>query len=101
MLKAYNLMPAASSVPSSDALFLVLLEPTNDTFSSKRLELLPNSSVKIGRQVSPKQPPTTDNGVFDSRVLSRQHAEIWTEHGKVRVLLCSIATTFLHQTLTV
>lgn len=35
--------------------------------------------LKLGRQTSQKTLPSPDNGYFDSRVLSRQHAEIWAD----------------------
>ena len=50
-------------------------------FEPKRLELF--EVVKIGRKTSPKNPPESTNGIFDSKVLSRAHAEIKTEAGKV------------------
>ncbi|KAI8810097.1 hypothetical protein BJ742DRAFT_207591 [Cladochytrium replicatum] len=59
----------------------VVLEPLNDTFVTKRLELY--EPVKIGRKVNVKTGPEPTNGVFDSKVLSRNHAEIWQENGQV------------------
>ena len=41
-----------------------------------------------GRQTSAKTAPGERNGFFDSKVLSRQHAEVWEEAEKVR-LFCS------------
>ncbi|KAF7291334.1 Monocarboxylate transporter [Mycena indigotica] len=35
--------------------------------------------VRIGRQLNAKAQPTAANGVFESRVLSRVHAEVWVE----------------------
>jgi hypothetical protein len=80
MLKTYNLSAeGVASLASSSP--VLILEPSNATFEKKRLELF--EPVKVGRQTTPKQPPKEDNGVFDSKVLSRQHAEVWTENGKV------------------
>ncbi|KAK2459473.1 hypothetical protein APHAL10511_008507 [Amanita phalloides] len=39
--------------------------------------------VKIGRQTNAKTAPGERNGYFDSKVLSRQHAEVWEEGGKI------------------
>ncbi|ORX89388.1 SMAD/FHA domain-containing protein [Basidiobolus meristosporus CBS 931.73] len=50
---------------------------------SKRFELF--DRIKIGRQVSPKTSPDPKNGYFDSKVLSRTHAEVWSENGQVYV----------------
>lgn len=56
----------------------------NDTFIPKQIALNPNGAkVKIGRQTNQKTVPNSLNGYFDSKVLSRAHAEVWTEDGKV------------------
>lgn len=57
--------------------YIVLL-PLNDTFEPKTIQLpfLPEV-VKIGRQTNKSTLPFRDNGYFDSKVLSRSHAEIW------------------------
>lgn len=61
------------------------LYPLNDSFVPKQISLAPqNGRVKIGRQTNAKTVPGERNGYFDSKVLSRQHAEIWEEGGKVR-----------------
>ena len=39
--------------------------------------------MKIGRQTNAKTVPGERNGYFDSKVLSRQHAEFWEENGKI------------------
>lgn len=41
--------------------------------------------IRIGRQTSSKTTPGPLNGYFDSKVLSRTHAEIWSEEGKVYI----------------
>ncbi|KAG1802998.1 SMAD/FHA domain-containing protein [Suillus variegatus] len=43
------------------------------------------SRVKIGRQTSAKTIPGERNGYFDSMLLSRQHAEIWEDSGKIYI----------------
>lgn len=41
-------------------------------------------TLRIGRQTNNKTVPTPANGFFDSKVLSRQHAEIWADaNGKI------------------
>lgn len=59
------------------------LYPLNDSFIPKHISLLNNQRVKIGRQTNAKTVPAERNGYFDSKVLSRQHAEVWEEGGKV------------------
>ncbi|KAL1928527.1 hypothetical protein VTP01DRAFT_2883 [Rhizomucor pusillus] len=63
----------------------VILKPRNIPFQTKTLELHDNVHVKVGRQTSSKTQPGPFNGYFDSKVLSRTHAEIWSEHGKVYI----------------
>jgi hypothetical protein len=58
------------------------LYPLNDTWHPKHISLT-NQRTKIGRQTSSKTAPGERNGFFDSKVLSRQHAEVWEEGGKV------------------
>lgn len=62
------------------------LHPLNDTFAPKQISLSPPSAanrVKIGRQTNNKTVPHPSNGFFDSKVLSRTHAEVWSQDGKV------------------
>ena len=47
---------------------------------------LPSSQIKIGRQTNAKTLPGERNGYFDTKVLSRTHAEVWQEAGKVSLL---------------
>ena len=64
------------------------LYPLNDTFVPKQINLSPASSrnrVKIGRYSNAKSVPSPLNGFFDSKVLSRAHAEVWSENGKVYI----------------
>jgi hypothetical protein len=72
---------APMHVPQGPALFLY---PNNDSFVPKMISLVPSGNrVKIGRQTNAKTMPGERNGYFDSKVLSRQHAEVWEEGGKV------------------
>lgn len=67
------------------------LHPLNDTFIPKQISLYPpgpQNRVKIGRQTNAKTVPAPNNGYFDSKVLSRMHAEVWAESGKVRLHAC-------------
>jgi len=63
------------------------LYPLNDTFVPKHISLHSGQRVKIGRQTNAKTVPAERNGYFDSKVLSRQHAEIWEDGGKVRLVI--------------
>ncbi|ORY52707.1 hypothetical protein BCR35DRAFT_18771 [Leucosporidium creatinivorum] len=77
--------PSGASAPSSvfPALHLI---PLNETFVPKQISLNPpGARVKIGRQTNAKTIPNGSNGYFDSKVLSRMHAEVWSEDGKVLI----------------
>lgn len=56
------------------------LIPINGTFERKTITVpyFPDV-IKIGRQTNQKTIPTPMNGFFDSKVLSRQHAEVWAD----------------------
>ncbi|KAI8986822.1 hypothetical protein BD414DRAFT_515051 [Trametes punicea] len=71
--------PSAAPVP----LPALYLYPLNDSFVPKHISLVNNQRVKIGRQTNAKTVPQERNGYFDSKVLSRQHAEVWEENGKI------------------
>jgi hypothetical protein len=75
-------MANSSQHPQYPALYLY---PLNDSFVPKHIVLAQphQQRVKIGRQTNAKTSPAERNGYFDSKVLSRQHAEVWEEGGKV------------------
>ncbi|CAG8485288.1 13698_t:CDS:2 [Funneliformis caledonium] len=65
-----------SSRPNQPNVITLFLEPINDTFQPKRLTLVEGGSIKIGRMTNKGTTPTESNGYFDSKVLSRNHAEV-------------------------
>ncbi|CAZ82267.1 unnamed protein product [Tuber melanosporum] len=73
--------------------YLMLL-PLNGTFDRKFIPLpyWPDT-LRIGRQTNNKTTPTQNNGYFDSKVLSRQHAEIWAEKLNGRVWIRDIKSS--------
>jgi|SRR2546423_7611471 len=75
---------AVSQVSNEPTAVLALL-PMNGTFERKQINVpfFPDV-LRIGRQTNAKTVPTPSNGFFDSKVLSRQHAEVWAErNGKI------------------
>lgn len=70
---------------SGDPPAILALTPMNGTFEKKQINVPFYPEVlRIGRQTNAKTVPTPVNGFFDSKVLSRQHAEIWADkNGKV------------------
>lgn len=71
---------ASTMLPSFPALYLY---PLNADSFVKHINLTNNQRVKIGRQTNARTVPAENNGYFDSKVLSRQHAEVWEENNKV------------------
>ncbi|KAI1816143.1 hypothetical protein GGS20DRAFT_539699 [Poronia punctata] len=57
----------------------------NGTFERKTVSVpFAPDTLRIGRQTNNKTIPTPVNGYFDSKVLSRQHAELWADRqGKI------------------
>lgn len=73
----------AHSHPDTPAVLYLL--PMNGTFERKTITVpYAPDILKIGRQTNAKTLPTPNNGYFDSKVLSRQHAEVWADQeGKI------------------
>ena len=55
--------------------------PASHPFNEREISL--TAPVKIGRAVAGCK-PQADNGYFNCKVLSRNHAVLWYENGKVR-----------------
>ena len=80
-----NMAPrnATDQMPTGQPVLYLL--SLNGTFERKTIQVpyMPDS-LRIGRQTNQKTVPTPLNGFFDSKVLSRQHAEIWADRsGKI------------------
>ena len=70
---------------AGEATALLALLPMTGTFERKQINVpfFPDI-LRIGRQTNAKTIPTAVNGYFDSKVLSRQHAEVWADRsGKI------------------
>ncbi|KAI0018819.1 hypothetical protein F4780DRAFT_749586 [Xylariomycetidae sp. FL0641] len=76
--------PITDSIPPTSQPVLYLLS-LNGTFERKTISVPFNpDTLRIGRQTNAKTVPTPVNGFFDSKVLSRAHAEIWSDkNGKI------------------
>ena len=75
----------ALSQGTNEPTAVLALLPMNGTFERKQINVpfFPDV-LRIGRQTNAKTVPTPGNGFFDSKVLSRQHAEVWAErNGKI------------------
>ncbi|KAL6237720.1 hypothetical protein BDW75DRAFT_71995 [Aspergillus navahoensis] len=90
----------AGSTPVGDPPAILTLIPLNGTFEKKQITVpyFPET-LRIGRQTNAKTVPTSKNGFFDSKVLSRQHAEIWADRATGKVLIRDVKSsngTFLN-----
>jgi len=76
---------ALGKVRQNENAAVLYLTPMNGTFERKTINVPFYPDVlRIGRQTNNKTMPTPTNGYFDSKVLSRQHAEIWADrNGKI------------------
>lgn len=77
-------MPPEQFPQGQPVLYLLSL---NGTFERKTIAVpFAPECLRIGRQTNQKTIPTPANGFFDSKVLSRQHAEIYAErNGKIYI----------------
>jgi hypothetical protein len=72
----------------------LMLISLNGTFDRKQIPLpYYPETLRIGRQTNAKTVPTPMNGFFDSKVLSRQHAEVWAEKGTNKVWIRDIKSS--------
>ncbi|KAK9244886.1 hypothetical protein V1506DRAFT_539991 [Lipomyces tetrasporus] len=78
---------------SQESVYLYLT-PLNNTFTRKCISVpfYPNTML-LGRQMNSRTVPTPENGFFDSRVLSRQHAEIWADRNTGQVWIRDIKSS--------
>ncbi|TXT05583.1 uncharacterized protein COLE_06903 [Cutaneotrichosporon oleaginosum] len=75
--------PQGNNAPWGGPFPSLHLWPIQDTFQMKMIHLPGGQRVKIGRQTNTKTVPGERNAYFDSKVLSRTHAEIWEQGGKI------------------
>lgn len=61
----------------------LLLFPQDESFLPRQINLLNGERAIIGRQIDCATEPTADNGFFDADVVSKDHAEVWEEQGKI------------------
>lgn len=73
-----------STTPSSHMVPRAILtsRPNSHPFQERHLTL--DQAIKVGRSVA-RCRPASSNAIFDCKVLSRNHALLWYENGKVRV----------------
>jgi hypothetical protein len=71
----------SSSAPMSYPCCAFQCRPNSHPFQERCIPL--NEPVKVGRAVA-RLKALANNAIFDCKVLSRQHAKLWYESGKVR-----------------
>ncbi|KAK6200237.1 uncharacterized protein RJT21DRAFT_42023 [Scheffersomyces amazonensis] len=68
--------------------YYVTLIPLNDTFIKKHLPVSTfPETTKLGRPTGTKHKPDVTNGYFESRVLSRNHAQIFIDPSNGKLML--------------
>lgn len=73
---------------------LLHLLPMNGTFERKTITVPYYPDVlRIGRQTNQKTIPTPLNGYFDSKVLSRQHAEVYADRSSGRIFIRDVKSS--------
>lgn len=89
-----NNQPQVNGGQQPQSSSFLMLQPLNGTFDRKFIPLpyYPDT-LRIGRQTNAKTIPTQSNGYFDSKVLSRQHAEVWADKSSGRVWIRDIKSS--------
>lgn len=78
---------AADNKSVSLARAVLVCRPNSHPFATRTLSLEPNKIVKIGRAIA-RTKATDTNAIFDCKVLSRNHAELWYSEGKFFIKVC-------------
>jgi pSer/pThr/pTyr-binding forkhead associated (FHA) protein len=80
--------------------YLLVFSSLNETFDKKTLTVPQYPQVlKLGRPNNAQKAPNLHNGYFDSRVISREHAELYIKDRKVFIRDCRSANgTFVNGT---
>lgn len=85
---------AGEQVGPIEQMPILALLPMNGTFERKQINVPYYPEIlKIGRQTNAKTVPTQVNGFFDSKVLSRAHAEIWAERGSGKIFIRDVKSS--------
>lgn len=80
-LQQYTQQQNQTTPNSNQAKAQLVCRPNSHPFPSRTFPLEPNKPVKIGRSIA-RTKVSDNNGIFDCKVLSRNHAELWYEEGK-------------------
>ena len=83
------MLPCSQPLPTStltstskrQEIFLIL-SPKDDKSDRRVVQIpkIPSPPIRVGRVVNPKAPAKFDNLLFDTKVLSRNHAECYSDH---------------------
>ncbi|KAK6456271.1 uncharacterized protein RJT20DRAFT_128115 [Scheffersomyces xylosifermentans] len=74
--------------------YYVTLVPLNETFTKKHLPVATfPETTKLGRPTGTKHKPDVANGYFDSRVLSRNHAQIYIDPNNGKLMLQDLGSS--------
>ena len=76
---------------SMAALAILTCRQNSHPFQERHISL--HEPVKIGRSVA-RARPGPNNGIFDCKVLSRNHAMLWYENGIVSIIFLFLSCVF-------
>ncbi|XP_061187417.1 sarcolemmal membrane-associated protein-like isoform X4 [Saccostrea echinata] len=74
-----NEYPGSDYRETMSSVVILSSQPNSHPFQERHISLI--EPVKIGRSVA-RARPASNNGIFDCKVLSRNHAVVWYENGK-------------------
>lgn len=72
---------------------VLIKRPNSHQFQERRFQV--ESPAKIGRAVQ-KCKPAAENAIFDCKVLSRNHACLWFDSGKVGDAFATLSSLLTH-----
>ncbi|GMM35735.1 Far10 protein [Saccharomycopsis crataegensis] len=84
----------SAKIDRSQLQYTVVLTSLNGTFEKKSLVIPYHPDVlKLGRPAGTKIQPTSTNGYFDSRVLSRNHAQLFADINTGKIYLKDLGSS--------
>ena len=92
---SYTLQPSTTEMlTGSRQIAYLILSPLNSTFERKVIPLPASpASIRIGRVTNSRTVPNPSNAFFDSKVLSRQHAELFCDGDSGRAFIKDIRSS--------
>lgn len=68
-------------IKPGQARVIMFCQPSSHPFQTRNILLEPDQEVKVGRSIT-RNRVSENNAIFDCKVLSRNHAQVWMSDGK-------------------